>query len=42
MTDPTEQNALCRLVPSPEHPVDWLRMWAVTLAKRRTGGSTRA
>ena len=32
VTDPAEQNALCRLVPSPEHPVDWLRMWAVTLA----------
>jgi hypothetical protein len=32
VTDPAEQNALCRLVPSPEHPIDWLRMWAVTLA----------
>lgn len=32
VTDQAEQNALCRLVPSPEHPVDWLRMWAVTLA----------
>ncbi|WP_168791739.1 NAD(P)-binding protein [Paraburkholderia aromaticivorans] len=32
VADPAEQNALCRLVPSPEHPVDWLRMWAVTLA----------
>ncbi|WNC92766.1 NAD(P)/FAD-dependent oxidoreductase [Paraburkholderia sp. FT54] len=30
--DPVEKNTLCRLVPSPEHPVDWLRMWAVTLA----------
>ncbi len=26
------QNALCAVVPSPEHPIDWLRMWAVTLA----------
>jgi hypothetical protein len=32
VTDPAEKNALCRLVPSPERPVDWLRMWAVTLA----------
>ncbi len=32
VTDPAEQNALCRLVPSPERPADWLRMWAVTLA----------
>lgn len=29
--DPFEQNALCRVVPSPEHPIDWLRMWAVNL-----------
>jgi hypothetical protein len=28
----TEKNALCTPVPSPEHPADWLRMWAVTLA----------
>ena len=27
-----EQNALCQVVPSPEHPIDWLRMWAVNLA----------
>jgi hypothetical protein len=27
-----EMNALCAVVPSPEQPVDWLRMWAVTLA----------
>ena len=25
-------NALRAVVPSPEQPVDWLRMWAVTLA----------
>lgn len=31
VTDPTEQNALCTRVPSPEHPIDWLRMWVVTL-----------
>ena len=24
-------NALCTVVPSPERPSDWLRMWAVTL-----------
>lgn len=34
--DPVEQNALCRVVPSPERPLDWLRMWAVNLAN---GGS---
>jgi hypothetical protein len=28
----TEMNALCAVVPSPEQPVDWLRMWAGTLA----------
>ncbi len=27
-----EMNALCTVVPSPERPVDWLRMWAVTLS----------
>ena len=32
VTDPTEKNALCTVVPSPERPIDWLRMWAVTLA----------
>ncbi len=26
-----ERNALCAVVPSPETPSDWLRMWAVTL-----------
>jgi hypothetical protein len=25
-------NALCTPVPSPEHPLDWLRMWVVSLA----------
>lgn len=30
--DPLEQNALCRVVPSPEQPIDWLRMWAVNIA----------
>ena len=30
--DEAEQNALCRRVPSPEVPSDWLRMMAVTLA----------
>jgi hypothetical protein len=32
ITDPIEKNALCTVVPSPERPIDWLRMWAVTLA----------
>ena len=26
-----EKNAPCSVVPSPEHPVDWLRMWLVTI-----------
>jgi hypothetical protein len=30
--DPVQQNALCQVVPSPEQPLDWLRMWAVNLA----------
>ena len=30
--DAAHQNALCGVVPSPEQPIDWLRMWAVTLA----------
>jgi hypothetical protein len=29
--DRAEMNALCSVVPSPERPADWLRMWAVTL-----------
>jgi hypothetical protein len=32
VSDPEERNALCAVVPSPERPIDWLRMWAVTLA----------
>jgi hypothetical protein len=27
-----EKNALCAVVPSPERPIDWLRMWAVSIA----------
>jgi hypothetical protein len=30
--DDAARNALCAVVPSPETPADWLRMWAVTLA----------
>ncbi len=30
VTDPSEKNLLCDPVPSPEKPVDWLRMWAAT------------
>ncbi len=26
-----EKNAPCGVVPSPEHPVDWLRMWLVSI-----------
>ena len=29
--DAAEKNALCDPVPSPETPVDWLRMWAANL-----------
>lgn len=29
--DDARRNAMCRPVPSPEHPIDWLRMWAATL-----------
>jgi len=32
VADLTAKNALCVPVPSPEYPVDWLRMWAVTIA----------
>ena len=30
--DDAQRNALCAVVPSPEAPSDWLRMWTVTLA----------
>jgi hypothetical protein len=30
--DDTARNALCTVVPSPEVPRDWMRMWAVSLA----------
>jgi len=30
--DLAEKNALCSVVPNPEHPIDWIRMWQVTLA----------
>jgi hypothetical protein len=32
VTDIGERNALCKPVPSPELPVDWLRMWLASLA----------
>jgi len=32
IADTAAQNAMCAVVPSPEHPIDWLRMWQVTLA----------
>jgi hypothetical protein len=31
-SDPARMNELCAVVPNPEYPVDWLRMWAVTLS----------
>jgi hypothetical protein len=30
--DQVEMNRLCQVVPTPERPIDWLRMWAVTLS----------
>jgi hypothetical protein len=32
VTDEAECNTLCTVVPSPEVPRDWMRMWAVSLA----------
>lgn len=32
LTDAAEKNALCQVVPSPQQPIDWLRMWLATLA----------
>ena len=32
VTDCAQKNALCTVVPSPEQPIDWLYMWAATLA----------
>ena len=32
VADPAEKNAMCAVVPSPEQPIDWLRMWLVSLA----------
>ena len=29
--DVAEKNSICTVVPSPEAPIDWLRMWAVNL-----------
>lgn len=37
-TDEAEMNALCRAVPMPMVPVDWLRMWAVFLGNRQRWG----
>ena len=31
VAEPSEKNALCEPVPSPETPADWLRMWEATL-----------
>lgn len=32
VADVAERNALCGVVPVPERPADWLRMWSVNLA----------
>jgi hypothetical protein len=32
VADTAEKNAMCAVVPSPERPIDWLRMWMVSLA----------
>jgi hypothetical protein len=31
VADATQKNALCAPVPSPQRPIDWLRMWGATL-----------
>ena len=31
LANTTEKNALCTAVPSPEKPIDWLRMWLASL-----------
>ena len=31
LPDDEQKDALCNVVPSPEHPVDWLRMWLVNI-----------
>ena len=31
VADVGEKNSICTVVPSPEAPIDWLRMWAVNL-----------
>jgi hypothetical protein len=31
ITDDAEKNALCQVVPFPDVPTDWIRMWAVSL-----------
>jgi len=32
LANSAEKNALCAVVPSPEKPIDWLRMWLASLA----------
>lgn len=36
--DEAEKNTLCRVVPMPMVPVDWLRMWAIFLSNRQRWG----
>ncbi len=37
--DDDERNALCRVIPYPEVPTDWLKQWAGVLANRRRWSS---
>jgi hypothetical protein len=39
VTDLAEKNALCRVVPLPVRPTDWIRMWSVSLGNRHRWGS---
>ncbi len=40
--DPAEMNALCSVLPAPEQPASWLRMWAMTFANSRRWGKHAA
>jgi hypothetical protein len=36
--DPVEKNAMCQVVPHPQLPTDWIRMWTVSLSNRQRWG----
>ncbi|WP_223544965.1 NAD(P)-binding protein [Pseudomonas sp. A-B-19] len=38
LTDQTQMNALCTMVPPPHVPTDWIRMWAVYLGNQLRWG----